>query len=119
MMCHSLYFKRGWWDPEKPPPGEPSFIATYEVCFQRKDDVMIGSSTMIDKQYYSWFHRVRASWFAGPTHSYRGEFSDCEFSGDGATRKFHGKFQGISSSDQISFSFHMPKNWAQVGDALF
>jgi hypothetical protein len=115
MMVHSLYCKRGFWDPDKPPKGEPPFIATYEVRFQKEDDYIIGSSVMTDKIYYSWISRLRAKWFLGPIHRYRGEFKECTITSDG---RFQGNFEGIPSSGQVSFSFHMNKKWAIVEDAL-
>lgn len=118
MMCHSLYCKRGWWDPNKPPKGEPPFIARYEVRFRKNDGLIDGTSTMIEKQYYSWYHSLRANWFAGPTHRYRGKFSNCMISGSGSMASFDGRFEGIPSSGQISFSFNMPRKWAMVEDAL-
>lgn len=119
MMCHSLYCKRGWWDRDKPPKGkEPPFIASYEVRFQKNDQSYTGMSTMIEKQYYSCYHRLRANWFAGPTHRYRGGFSNCKISKEGSMARFHGLFEGISPSGQVSFSFNMHRKWAMVEDAL-
>ncbi|QNR25182.1 hypothetical protein [Croceimicrobium hydrocarbonivorans] len=114
IMCHSVYDKRGFWDKSKKLKGEPPFIATYKVRFEKENQKIIGRSQMLEKVYTSRINRIRARIFQGQTHSYRGEFSNCRIK-DG---DFMGNFELTPSSGQISFRFHLNRKWAQINDDL-